>query len=386
MKYLSEVKLENKRVLLRCDFNVPISDGIILDDSKIKKSLKTIQYLLDNNNQVIILSHFGRVKTEEDKQKNSLLPVFHQLKRYIDIHFASDPQNVNEELLKNSKCILLENTRFTDIPSKKESSNDLELASYWASLADCFVLDAFGSMHRVHSSTAGVSKYLTTYLGFLVEEEFKYLNDLITKPEHPFVVIMGGAKATDKIGVIRSLLTKCDYLVLTGGILNSFLKVKGINVGKSLKNEDEKINEEIKEIINSYSDKLIFSKEVIVNNNGEVLTKDALTLTDFDIIYDNILNINSILMKAKTIFVNGTCGKYEMSEYNKGTKKLLEDLSQVDAKVIVGGGDTASATKTFGYTNKFYYVSSGGGATLEYLAFGNLKAIDYIKENELDIN
>jgi len=385
MKYLSDNIIKNKTVLLRCDFNVPVKDGIITDDSKITKSLKTINYLLDNGNKVIILSHFGRVKTEEDKSKNSLKIVYEYLKQYIDLVFVENNENVEFYLnTSKSKCFLLENTRYTDIPEKRESKNNLELAKYWASFGDVFVLDAFGSMHRAHSSTAGIGTYLETYLGFLAESEIKNLDELINTQKDNLIVIMGGAKVDDKILIIESMLQKCNKLVLTGGILNTFLKVMGYNVGASLVSDDEEVLESVKNIIDNYQDKLVYSKNFIVLSDNNIIEKTIDDITDEDIIYDNITNINELLDSNKIVFFNGTCGKYEEVLYSNGTKKLLEDLYKSCAKVFVGGGDTVSAVTKFGYEDKFYYLSSGGGATLEYVAYSSLKALDYIKENGVE--
>lgn len=383
MKYLSKEKIENKNVILRCDFNVSVKDGIIIDDSKITKSLKTINYLLENNNRVIILSHFGRVKSEEDKQKNSLKIVYEYLKKYIDLVFVANNENVEFYLnTSKSKCFLLENTRFTDVPVKRESKNDLELAKYWASFADVFVLDAFGSMHRAHSSTAGISKYLDTYIGFLAENELTNLNNLINAEN--LVVIMGGAKVDDKILIIESIIKKCDKLILTGGILNTFLKVMGYNVGNSLVSNDEVVLESVKNILNKYSSKIFFDKQMIVLSNGNVINKKIMDVTRSDVIFDNIVDISKYIDSNNIVFLNGTCGKYEEDSYSNGTKKLLEDLYNSKAKVFVGGGDTVSAVTKFGYSNKFYYLSSGGGATLEYVAYGKLKALEFINENKVE--
>lgn len=383
MKHLSEVKLENKSVILSCDFNVPVKDGNISDYSKIIKSLDTIKYLLDNNNKVIILSHFGRVKTEEDKNKNSLNVVYEYLKKYLDLDFIANPLDLSEINNSSKKCFLVENTRYTDIPEKRESANDLELAKYWASFADAFVIDAFASLHRAHASTAGLSKYLPTYLGLLVEKELKNLNILIQNNDHPFLVIMGGAKVDDKIKIIEGMLQKCDKLILTGGILNTFLKVKGYNIGNSLVSTDEEVLTSVKNILNNHSDKLIYSDTFIVKRDNENIQVKLDEIKDNDIICDNLVDEKDIINNAKVIFLNGTCGKYEDEGYEFGTSNLLNDLSKSNAKVIVGGGDSVSAVNTFGYQDKFTYLSSGGGATLEYVANGKLKALEYIKENEL---
>jgi phosphoglycerate kinase len=382
MKYLSENKIENKKIILRCDFNVPVNDGVILDNSKIIKSLETINYLLANNNELFLLSHFGRVKKEEDKNKNSLNIVYKELCNYIDLDFVDNPLNI-EDTIKNStkKCHLIENTRFTDLPEKKESANDLDLAKYWASFGDIFVIDAFASMHRVHSSIAGISNYLPTYIGFLAEKELNNLREIVNNQIHPFTVIMGGAKPDDKIKVIEKLLEKCDKLIITGGILNTFLKVFGHNIGNSIASDDEEVLNNVKNILDKYKEKIYFSNNFIVLRNDNVISMNINDIQDNDIIFDNILDILNILNNSKIIFLNGTCGKYEDSNYEKGTLKLLKDLSDCAAKVYAGGGDTLSAINKFGFQDSYYYLSSGGGATLEYLANGTLKAIEYIEEH-----
>lgn len=385
MKHLSDNVISNKRVLLRCDLNVTVVNGEIIDNSKIIKSLKTINYLLENNNKVIIFSHFGRVKTEEDKLNNSLRVVYEELKKYVDIDFIYNPLNLKEILNTSSKkCFLVENTRFTDIPNKRESINDLELSKYWASFGDVFVLDAFASSHRAHSSTAGISNYLPTYIGFSMEEEINNLGPLINNNIHPFIVIMGGVKVDDKIKIIEELIKKCDKLILTGGILNTFLKVFGKNIGNSLASNDEEVISSVKNIIKEYSGKLYFTDDFVIKRNDTIINGKINDIIDGDIILDNKLAIIKILNDSNIIFLNGTCGKYEEKEYETGTLNLLKDLADTYAKVYIGGGDTVSAVNKFGFTNSYTYLSSGGGATLEYIAYGKLKALEYIKENEIN--
>lgn len=384
MNFLSNNVVANKRVILRCDFNVPVKNGEILDSSKIEKSLKTIIHLLENNNIVILLSHFGRIKKEEDKEKNSLYIVYENLKKYIDLEFIENPLDLSKIDSSTKKCFLVENTRFTDLPHKKESANDLELANYWSNYADIFVLDAFASSHRAHSSTAGLSKYLPTYIGFLMEEEITGLKNLVEKRENPFIVIMGGAKVDDKIKIIEGLLEKCDKLILTGGILNTFLKVASKKIGKSLVSEDTNVLNNVKSILDRYKAKIYFTDQFVVKRDNDILSIKSDDILDEDIIYDNIPIVKDILADAKTIFFNGTCGKYEESEFSLGTKTLLCELQTSNAKVFVGGGDTVSAVKTFEYDKSFDYLSSGGGATLEYVAYGKLKALEWIEENGVD--
>ncbi len=381
MKYLSKEDITNKKVLLRCDFNVPVKDNKITDSSKIDKSLDTIKYLLDNKNTVIILSHFGRVKSEEDKENNSLRIVYEYLKNYLDLDFITDPTNLEKVNNSEKKCFLVENTRFTDVPVKRESKNDLELAKYWSNYADVFVIDAFASLHRIHSSTAGISKYLPTYLGFLVEKELTNLDNLINNKEHPFLVIMGGAKVDDKLNIIEGLLKKCDKLILTGGLLNTFLKVMGYNVGKSLVSTDAEVLNNVKKLINNYTDKIYYSTKFVVNRDDTVIALELDDIEDNDIIYDNLIELSDVMSDIKVVFLNGTSGKYEIDEYSRGTEKLLYDLKKSNAKVYVGGGDSVSSVINLGFKDAFTYLSSGGGATLEYVCDDKLDALEYIKEN-----
>lgn len=369
MKYLSNFKIENKNVLLRCDFNVSIKDGKIIDNSKIIKSLDTINYLLENHNKVIIFSHFGRVKEAKDLAKNSLYPVYLELKKYIDAEFIENPTNLVEINYSDKRCFLVENTRFTDIPEKLESVNDLVLAKYWASFGDVFIVDAFASLHRAHSSVAGIAKYLPTYFGFLVEKEIKNLRPLINVEKRPFVVVMGGAKVDDKIKIIKNIIPKCDKLVLTGGILNTFLKVQNKDVGNSLVSNDEEVLEDVRTILDKYKEKIVYSDNFTWNDGA---------------IYDNIPKLNAVLKDAQLVFVNGTCGKYEDADYELGTKTLFNELKNCAADIYIGGGDTVGAVTKLGFDKDFKYLASGGGATLEYVANGHLKAIDWIEENSVD--
>lgn len=380
MNYLSNNDIKDQKVILRCDFNVPVKDGKITDNSKIIKSLDTINLLLNNNNIVILMSHFGRVKTEEDKEKNSLKIVYEELKKYLDLEFISDSLNLDSIYTSSKKCFLVENTRFTDVPNKRESVNDLKLAEYWAGYGDIFVLDAFASLHRAHSSTAALSRYLPTYLGLLVEKEIKNLDELVNVTKRPFMVIMGGAKVDDKIEIINELIKKCDKLVITGGILNTFLKCLGFNIGNSLVSTDDKVLEDVQKILKDYQDKIIYSDKFIVKRGNENVEVSLNEIKDDDIIYDNLVDIKEYLNDIKLVFLNGTCGMYENGEYAQGTKKILTDLAGSKASVYVGGGDSLSAVSNLGFENSFTYLSSGGGATLEYVSSGKLKALEYIKE------
>lgn len=369
MKKIEELDLKNKKVVLRCDYNVPLKNGVILDDAKIIKSIPTIKYLIKNNCRVVILSHFGRIKEVNDKQNNSLKIIGQKLSdllnrkvTFINNCYGEDVKELVDKT-SNGDIILLENTRFMDLDNNKESNNDDELSKFWASLGEVFINDAFGSCHRNHASTAGIAKYLPSAIGLLCEEEINNLDPLINVVDRPFTIFMGGAKVEDKLLIMKNLLPKCDYLLLGGGILNTFIKVKGADIKDSLASNDENTLNEVKDLIKMYPDKIIFSTEVVWNNN--------------QIVDINVDKYEEYINKSKLIFVNGTPGKYE--EYPEGTKKLFSLLSLANAKVIVGGGDSASAVKELGYENKFNFVSSGGGATLEYIAEGTLPVFEELK-------
>lgn len=370
MEKILEMNLNNKSVVLRLDLNVPHEKDVIKDNSKIKKSIKTIKYLLDNNCKVIILSHFGRIKTEEDKKNNSLKIVAKELSnllkkevKFLDKCYGEDVFNI----VTNSKLgevIVLENTRFMDLTELKESKNNQDLAKFWASLGDAFIIDAFGSMHRAHSSTKAIQEYLPSGVGFLVEEELANLDILINDTPHPFVVFMGGAKVDDKLPIIKSLVKDADYILVGGGIANSFLKAKGADIGASIATSDEEILESLR----------ILMKE----NPGKIIMPVDFTIDD-GIIYDigtkSIEVFKTYLEKAKVVFVNGTCGKFEDERFKEGTMNLFKVLQSLDAKVIIGGGDTASAATKFGSEEDYDFISSGGGATLEYIADKSLIAL-----------
>lgn len=373
-KTVKDININSKKVIIRCDFNVPMEGNVIKDNSKIVKSIKTLKHLVDNNCRVVILSHFGRVKSEEDKEKNTLKYVGQELSNLLqrEVKFVNKcmGEKVKEFVYSCNKgdVILLENTRIMDYPEKLESSNNLELAKFWASLGEIFINDAFGSMHRAHASTAGICKFLPSAIGFLVEDELNHLNILVKDTPHPFCVFMGGAKVDDKLPIIKSLLDRCDYLLLGGGIANSFLKAKGANVGLSVVTNDEAILSELNELMSKYKGKIILPIDFTIDDG---------------IIYDigskSIEMYKKYIMDSEIIFVNGTCGKFEDDRFTEGTKGLFEALKMSNKKVIVGGGDTVSAVSKFGYENSFYYLSSGGGATLEYIADGTLKALEWMK-------
>lgn len=384
MKYIKDYKINNKKVILRCDLNVSIKDGKIIDDTKIIKSLDTINYLIENNNSIIILSHLGKIKSETDKEKNTLYPVYLKLKELLNntVYFSKTTKGKELEdiasNLKEKEILLIENTRFEDFPEKLESGCNLELSKYWASLGDIFVNDAFGTSHRRHASNYGIKKYLDSYYGILINEELTKLKELTVNPKKPFTVIMGGAKVDDKLALIEEMLKECDKLIVGGGIANTFLLAENYNIGSSLSNKD--YIPQIKQILTNYKDKIIIPTDFYVENNGIKKYRKINEIENNDIIYDigieSIKEYEKIIDDSNTIFLNGTVGLYENENYAYGTKELLSILKKSNKKVFIGGGDAVSATNKLGYNDSFYYKSTGGGATLEYIIEKKLIALE----------
>lgn len=395
-KLVNEIDVQGKRVIVRCDFNVPVKDGNIIDASKIDAAKETINYLIEQNCKIILLSHFGKVKTEEDKINNSLKPVYEYLKEHLNtnVYFHEKPRSLDLELriaeLQPKDVILLENTRFEDVPDKLESSNDPQLAMYWASLADVFVLDAFASAHRAHASTCGIAKYIPSCYGFLVGKEISMLTQYVLQAKHPFTIIMGGAKIDDKLSLIKTLITKCDHMLLGGGLANTALKVMGYNVGTSLVSNDPEVLKEVYDIVNTYREKIILPTDVIIGRAYDEQFVQYAVLNDLtidDIISDvglKTLNQYRLILENETkmLFMNGTVGKYEDRRFANGTKELLEIIRNANCTKVAGGGDAVSAINKFGYQNDFDYLSTGGGATLEFLANGTLPAIEAIAKGD----
>jgi phosphoglycerate kinase len=391
MKTIVDFRLSDKRVIIRCDLNVPMENGVITDDTRIKESVETIRLASDADAKVIILSHLGRVKTEEDKATNSLLPVSVRLSEVLDkpvkfVPFTRGPEVMDAvRSMNKGDVIMLENTRFEDIDGNKESGNDPELGQYWASLGELFINDAFGTLHRAHASNVGIATYLPHGIGLLVKKELDVLEDAMTKPKRPFIVILGGAKVSDKLGVIENLLTKADKLFIGGGMCYTFFKALGYNVGSSIV-DDTKL-EWCKNIYEQHKDKIVLPVDVVVGSSLTPLS--ATRLADISDIRANDIgadmgvrtmdNLKNILLGAGMVIWNGPVGVFEVDKFNVGTRKLLEYLSANHAKVIIGGGDTAAAAIKFGYKNKFYHISTGGGATLEYMEGKSLPGIEAMK-------
>lgn len=397
-KCLQNMDVKNKKVILRVDYNVPMKNGVILDDTKIKETLETITYLMEENCRIILLSHLGKIKSEADKYKYSLEPVSKHLKGLLgsEVYFTKDilsPDLKNRvDALKPREILMLENTRFADLPGRLESTCDTQLSMLWANLGEVFVNDAFGTAHRRHASNYGIAKYLPSCIGFLMQKELYSLDKLVGEPEHPFIVMMGGAKVDDKMKLLEKMIQKCDYLLCGGGIANSCLKALSFNVGQSLASQDFRTMERIQKIMLENKDKIMLPLDAIVGSTYDeeyVKYKRIDKIDDNDIILDvgvkTLEKYKTVIQNAKTIFINGTLGLYENMRFANGTKEFFKMVSESKAITVVGGGDSASAARNLGYENKMTYISSGGGATLDYLGSGNLVALEVIpKEDEIE--
>lgn len=389
-KSIRDFDLNNKRVIIRVDFNVPIKDNKILDDNRIVMSLKTIKYALDNSAKVILMSHLGRVKEESDKNSKSLKIVSERLSELLNqkVIFINNTRGSELEKsikdLKKGEVLLIENTRFEDLCGKKESGNDLELGKYWASLGDIFINDAFGTSHRSHASNVGIASNLESGIGFLIEEELEKLSLVTNNPKKPFAVILGGAKVSDKIGVIKNLVDKCDYIIIGGGMAYTFLKAQGYNIGNSLLDSDSL--DFCKDMLEKYGYKIVLPVDSIVSKefDKDVMLKDNDNFDNDDIGLDigdkSIELFKEKLSECKTVVWNGPLGYSEIEKYSKGTKEILKYLSEKEMTVVIGGGDTASSAINFGYKEVFTHISTGGGASLELLEGKVLPGIDIIDD------
>lgn len=392
MKKITDLNIDNKKVLIRCDFNVPIKEGKIVDDTRIVGALKTINYCLEHNAKIILLSHLGRVKEEADLAKNDLAPVAKRLSELLnkEVHFVNSTRGAElENAINNMQpqdIILMQNTRYEDLNGKKESSNDPELGKYWASLGDVYINDAFGTIHRAHASNVGIATNLVgnSAFGFLIEKELTALS-VLDHPEHPFVVILGGAKVADKIGVIENLVTKADKILIGGGMAFTFLKAKGLNIGASLL--DEENIEFCTRILKDYSNKIILPIDAAITNtftnDEEYRTKDITMLENnemgLDIGPKTLELFAQELQNAACVIWNGPLGVYEFDKYKANTNNLLQYLVTNNIKTILGGGDIVAAASTANLKDKVYHASTGGGATLEYLEGKKLPGIEAIK-------
>lgn len=392
-KTIRDFDLKDKKVIIRVDFNVPIKDGVITDDNRIKQSLETINYAIDKGAKVILMSHLGRIKTSDDLKNNSLCLVSVRLSQLLNknVIFVGETKGEKLESLINNMhsgdVLLMENTRYEDLNGKKESSNDEKLGKYWASLGDIFINDAFGTTHRAHASNVGIASNLPNGIGFLIEKELQKIDEQIKNPKRPFIVILGGAKVSDKIGVIKNLVNIADYILIGGGMAFTFLKASGIEIGASLL--DEENISFCEEILDKYLDKIVLPIDVVTATSLSDTKARTCFINEIkpnemglDIGPQTVDLFKQYLSDAKTVVWNGTLGATEYKLFEKGTKDICEILESTSANVIVGGGDTAGAVIKMGYENKFYHISTGGGASLALLENSDLPGISVIDEKE----
>ncbi|MGO1127338.1 phosphoglycerate kinase [Streptococcus sp. V728] len=393
---VKDVELKGKKVLVRVDFNVPVKDGVITNDNRITAALPTIKYILEQGGRAILFSHLGRVKEEADKEGKSLAPVAADLAAKLgqEVKFIPGVTRGAEleaavNALEDGQVLLVENTRFEDVDGKKESKNDPELGKYWASLGDgIFVNDAFGTAHRAHASNVGISANVDKAVaGFLLENEIAYIKEAVEAPERPFVAILGGSKVSDKIGVIENLLEKADKVLIGGGMTYTFYKAQGIEIGNSLVEEDKL--DVAKALLEKSNGKLILpvdSKEAnafadyteVKDTEGEAVDPGFLGL---DIGPKSIAKFDQELTGAKTVVWNGPMGVFENPDFQAGTIGVMDAIvKQPGVKSIIGGGDSAAAAINLGRADKFSWISTGGGASMELLEGKELPGLAALTE------
>ncbi len=402
-KLVTDLDVAGKKVIVRVDFNVPHKGDVITDDNRVVAALPTIKYLLENNAKVILLSHLGKIdykKTEEEiaeaKKKNDMAIVAKCLQAHLPdnkVIFVDATRGAALEdavaAMKEGEVVLMQNTRY----EKGESKNDEELGKYWASLGDLFVEDAFGSVHRAHASTVGIPTHLPSAAGFLVEKELKFLGDAVENPVRPFVGILGGAKVADKLKVIDNLLEKCDTLIIGGGMAYTFLKAQGLEVGESLV-DDEKVEYcgQMLEKAKSLNKELLLPVDTVVADNfpdpidapieTQVVDSDKIPADKqgLDIGPKTAALFAEKVKQAKTVVWNGPMGVFENPILAKGTNEVAKALAETEGTTIIGGGDSAAAIKQLGYADRVSHVSTGGGASLEFLEGNGLPGVDIINE------
>lgn len=397
---ISDLNVQGKKVLVRVDFNVPIQKGVISDDNRIVAALPTIRYIIANGGKAILLSHLGRIKSDADKQELSLKPIAKRLGQLLDKEVTFIPANEGPAVekaiaqMQDGDVIVLENTRFQDIDNdfgKRESKNDPALGAYWASLGDAFVNDAFGTAHRNHASNVGIATAMKkagkpVAAGFLMEKEIKFLGNAVENPVHPFVTILGGAKVSDKIGVIQNLIPKSDHILIGGGMAYTFLAAQGHHIGKSLFEKDKL--DLAKSLLQKAGDKIVlpvdnvaateFSNEAAREVVGDDIPDNEMSL---DIGPKTTAKFKKVLETAKTVVWNGPMGAFEMPNFAQGTLEIGRALASLtEATTIIGGGDSTAAAKQLGIAPKITHISTGGGASLQYLEGKELPGIACISD------
>ncbi|OHS51946.1 phosphoglycerate kinase [Staphylococcus sp. HMSC69H07] len=390
-KIVSDLDLKGKTVLERADFNVPLKDGKITNDNRIVQALPTIKYIIEQGGKLVLFSHLGKVKQESDKAGLTLKPVAEALSEKLGQEVIFVPETRGEKLesaiknLKEGDVLLVENTRFEDLDGKKESKNDPELGKYWASLGDVFVNDAFGTAHREHASNVGISTHLETAAGYLMEKEIKFIGGVVNDPHKPVVAILGGAKVSDKIGVIKNLVNIADKILIGGGMAYTFIKAQGHEIGKSLLEEDK--IDFAKELLASNGDQIILPVDAKVAaefSNDAAITEVAIDQIPadqeaLDVGLKTVELFNKELQGAHTVVWNGPMGVFEFSNFAQGTIGVCKSIAALDdAITIIGGGDSAAAAISLGFADDFTHISTGGGASLEYLEGKELPGIKAI--------
>ena len=391
-KTVRDIDVSGKKVLVRCDFNVPMKDGEITDDIRITSALPTIEYLVAEGAKVILMSHMGRPKGEA-KPEFSLKPVAERLTQLLgkEVIFAASDVVVDDDVkaaadaLQAGQVMLLENVRYR----KEETKNEEPFTGQLASLGEIFVNDAFGTAHRAHCSTAGLAEYMPSVSGFLIEKEVKFLGGAVDEPERPFVAIMGGAKVGDKIPVIENLLKKVDALIIGGGMAYTFFKAMGYEIGKSILDADNiDFAKELLEKAEAAGVKMLLPVDVVCADdfsndaNTVVVDRDQMPadMEGLDIGPKTVELYKETLLAAKTVVWNGPMGVFEMPNFAVGTKAVAEVLAEAEAVTIIGGGDSAAAVEQFGLADKMTHISTGGGASLEFLEGKVLPGIAVIEE------
>lgn len=391
-KTVKDINVAGKKVLVRCDFNVPMKDGVITDDIRITSALPTIKYLIEEGAAVILMSHMGRPKGEA-KPEYSLKPVADRLSELLgqEVVFPASPVVVDDEVkaaaekLEGGQVMLLENVRYR----KEETKNEEPFTGELAQLGEIFVNDAFGTAHRAHCSTAGLAKYMPSVSGFLIEKEVKFLGQALENPERPFVAIMGGAKVGDKIPVIENLIKKVDTLIVGGGMSYTFFKAMGLEIGTSILDEESiDLAAELMEKAKAAGVELLIpvdtvcAKEFSNDSEKAVFDRDAIPadMMGMDIGPKTVELYCDVLSKAKTVVWNGPSGVFEMPNFAAGTKAIAKALADSDAITVIGGGDSAAAVEQFGYAKDMTHISTGGGASLEFLEGKELPGIACLED------
>ncbi|MGX9395239.1 phosphoglycerate kinase [Mycoplasma sp. 1781] len=396
-KTIKDIELKGKKVILRVDFNVPVSNGMVMDTKRIDAALPTIKYILDHGASLIMLSHLGRIKAPEDKLNKSLKVVVEKFSEILGKKVEFIPETRGEEVkkaasnLKPGEIIFLENTRFEDLNDKAESGNNEELAKYWASLGDVYVNDAFGASHRAHASTAGIAKFIKeSALGLLMNNEVLHLSKILDGFERPYVAIIGGAKVSDKIKVLEKLFNVADKVLVVGGMAYTFQKALGHKVGTSIC-EDDKV-EMAKQYLIEYKDKIVLPidnayTDEFADKTPLFTTKDNINIPDgymgLDIGPQSVELFNEIIASAKTIFWNGPAGVTEFKNFENGTKGIAIAIANNErAYSVVGGGDSVTAINKLGYQSKFSFISTGGGASIEFIQGNKMPGFEAIQDKE----